>query len=153
IALPILGRHNVINALAASSAALALQVPMTKIASGLAKMQAAKHRLHVCTGINQARIIDDAYNANPLAVKAALDILAQYSGEKVWVFFDMRELGDLAKQSHEEVGLVAKKLGIDRIFAVGEWSRVTTDAFGNGAQHFADKASLIAALKPLLHEN
>jgi len=153
IVLPILGRHNIINALAASSAAIALNVPLPAIASGLAKMKAAKHRLHVCTGIKQAKIIDDAYNANPVAVKAALDILAHYPGEKVWVFFDMRELGDLSKAAHLEVGKIARERGVNRIFAVGEWSRLTVEAFGAGAEHFADKASLIAALKPLLHEN
>jgi UDP-N-acetylmuramoyl-tripeptide--D-alanyl-D-alanine ligase len=153
IQLPILGRHNVINALAAASAAIALDVPLPLIAQGLAKMQPAKHRLHMFTGLNQARIIDDAYNANPLAVHAALDILASYPGEKVWVFFDMRELGDLANAAHEEVGLAAQEKGIDRIFAVGELSPITVAAFGEGAMHFADKASLIAALKPLLHKD
>ena len=91
IQLPILGRHNVINALAAASAATALDVPLEKIAQGLAHMQPAKHRLHVCKGIHQATIIDDAYNANPVAVKAALDILSHHTGEKVWVFFDIKD--------------------------------------------------------------
>jgi UDP-N-acetylmuramoyl-tripeptide--D-alanyl-D-alanine ligase len=153
IQLPILGRHNVINALAAASAAIALNVPLESIAQGLAHMQPAKHRLHVCKGINEATIIDDAYNANPLAVKAALDILAEHPGEKVWVFFDMKELGTLAQEAHQEVGKIAREKGIDKIFAIGELSRLTVQAFGEGAQHFADKTSLINALKPQLHKN
>ncbi len=153
IQLPILGRHNVINALAAASAAVALDVPLSQIAEGLAHMQPAKHRLHVIKGINEAVIIDDAYNANPLAVKAAIDILAGYPGEKVWVFFDMKELGDLAQDAHQEVGRLAREKGIDKLFAVGELSALTTQAFGEGAQHFANKTSLIAALKPQLHKN
>ncbi len=153
IQLPILGRHNVINALAAASAAVALDVPLALIAEGLAHMQPAKHRLHVCKGINGATIIDDAYNANPLAVKAALDILADYPGEKVWVFFDMKELGALAHDAHQEVGMLAREKGINRIFALGEHARITVDAFGEGGQHFTHKADLITALKPLLHKN
>jgi UDP-N-acetylmuramoyl-tripeptide--D-alanyl-D-alanine ligase len=153
IQLPILGKHNVVNALAAASAAIALDISLPQIAEGLLKMQSAKHRLHVCQGFHQARIIDDAYNANPVAVKAAIDILASYPGEKVWVFSDMRELGQLAKDAHEEVGLFAKEKGIQRIFAVGEFSAMTVAAFGEGAQHFPDKPSLIAALKPLMHKD
>ncbi|MGA2655667.1 MAG: UDP-N-acetylmuramoyl-tripeptide--D-alanyl-D-alanine ligase, partial [Gammaproteobacteria bacterium] len=153
IQLPILGRHNVINALAAASAAIALDIPLPLIAEGLAHMQPAKHRLHVCKGINGATIIDDAYNANPLAVKAALDILAGYQGEKVWVFFDMKELGKLAHEAHQEVGQIAREKGINRIFAVGEHARITVNAFGEGAQFFANKADLIHALKPQLHKN
>ncbi len=153
IQLPILGRHNVANALAGASAAVALKVPLDKIAHGLAHMQSAKHRLHVCRGYNQALIIDDAYNANPLAVKAALDILAEHPGEKVWVFFDMKELGNLAIEAHQEVGRFAKQKGVSRIFALGELSQLTVEAFGEGAEHFANKKALIDALKPQLHQN
>lgn len=153
IQLPILGRHNVINALAAASAAVALDIPLEIIADGLAHMQPAKHRLHVCQGVNGATIIDDAYNANPLAVKAALDILSGYPGEKVWVFFDMKELGALSHEAHQEVGQIAREKGIKRIFAVGEHARVTVNAFGDGAQFFANKADLIKALKPQLNKN
>jgi UDP-N-acetylmuramoyl-tripeptide--D-alanyl-D-alanine ligase len=153
IQLPILGRHNVINALAAASAAIALNIPLDLIAQGLAHMQPAKHRLHVCKGINGATIIDDAYNANPLAVKAALDILADYPGEKVWVFFDMKELGALAHEEHAAVGRKARENGVARIFALGEHAKITVDAFGDGAEHFVNKADLINALKPHLHKN
>lgn len=153
IKLPILGLHNVTNALAAASAAIALNIPLATIAQGLAQMQPAKHRLHICEGINHAKIIDDAYNANPLAVKAALDILANEGGEKVWVFFDMKELGDLAIPAHQEVGTLAREKGIQHIFAVGELSRHTVQAFGEGALHFDNKASLVAHLKPLMHQN
>lgn len=153
IELPILGRHNIINALAAASAAVALKIPLPAIAQGLAHMTPAKHRLHICEGWQHAKIIDDAYNANPLAVDAALDILANHAGEKVWVFFDMKELGALANSAHENAGFAAREKGIDRIFAVGELSKLTVAAFGEGAQHFADKDSLIAALKPIMHQD
>lgn len=150
IQLPLLGRHNIYNALAASAAAYAMGVPLRAIKQGLENMQPAAHRLQVLTGRQGVHIIDDSYNANPLAVKAALEILSRASGERVWVFFDMRELGHMAEDAHRQVGAYAKKLGIQRLFALGELSRLTVEAFGEGAMHFADQTQLLDALQGIL---
>ena len=153
IELPLLGRHNIYNALAASTAAYALGVPLRAIKQGLEHMQPAAHRLQTLTGRQGVHIIDDCYNANPTAVKAALEILSRAKGERVWVFFDMRELGNMSEEAHRQVGLYAKKLGIQRLFAVGELSRLTVESFGEGAAHFADQTELLTALQEILHPN
>ncbi len=149
----LLGRHNVYNAAAAAALAIVVGVPVNFIKAGIARTVPTGRRMNVLTGHNQATLIDDCYNAGPLSVSAALDILATYPGEKVWVFGDMKELGDEADLHHRQVGEKARELGIDHIFAVGEKSKLTLSAFGEGARHFDDKESLALALRPLMHDN
>ena len=153
IHLPLLGRHTVYNALAAAAAALALEVSPLDIARGLAKAQPEARRLVRQTGLSQAAIIDDSYNANPSSVAAAISVLAQCRGERVLVLGDMLELGDQSAHYHREVGQLAKAMGIDHLFVLGPASVETAQAFGSGARHFDDSSALIAAVKPLLHAN
>ncbi len=96
-------------------------------------------------------MIDDTYNANPLSVKAALDILAQQSGEKVLVLGDMKELGANAAQYHHELGADAQRLGINQLYTFGDLAAHAAQAFGPNAQHFSDQMALAAALQPTLH--
>ena len=92
------------------------------------------------------RIIDDSYNANPLSMCAAVDILAGFSGRTVLVLGDMGELGEWAEQGHREVGAYAVGK-VDSLYAVGPLMAHAVAAFGVGAKHFADQASLIDALR------
>lgn len=153
IHLPLLGRHNVYNALAAAAAALVLEVSPLDIVRGLAKAQPEARRLVRQTGLAQAAIIDDSYNANPSSVAAAISVLAHCHGERVLVLGDMLELGDHSAHYHREVGQLAKAMGIDQLFVLGSASVETAQAFGPGARHFEDSSALIAAVKPLLHAN
>jgi UDP-N-acetylmuramoyl-tripeptide--D-alanyl-D-alanine ligase len=79
-------------------------------------------------------------------VHAGIDVLAQLSGRKWLVFGQMGELGSFAEEAHREIGTYAREHGIERLFAVGELARLTTDVFGAGAQWFADVAELSKAL-------
>lgn len=151
IELPVLGNHNVINALAAIAAAYAVGANKQAIENGLANFQPVNKRLIRYQGQLGARIIDDTYNANPLSVKAALEILAHGVGEKIFVFGDMGELGSEEEKYHVEVGQHARKLGIDKLYACGKLSKLSADAFGENAFHYNDQAALIAALKKILH--
>jgi UDP-N-acetylmuramoyl-tripeptide--D-alanyl-D-alanine ligase len=153
IHLPLLGRHNVTNALAAAAAALALNISLIDIERGLAKAQPEARRLVRQTGLAQAAIIDDSYNANPSSVAAAISVLAHCRGERVLVLGDMLELGDQSAHYHREVGQLAKAMGIDHLFVLGPASVETAQAFGSGARHFEDSSALIAAVRPLLHAN
>ncbi len=153
VQLKLLGRHNIYNALAATAAGVAAGLPLSDICAGLETMQPVDKRLKVYSGINQSTLIDDCYNASPTSIKAALEVLSQYQGERLWVFGDMAELADYADQCHREVGEAAKALGIDYVFAVGEKARITLKAFGEGGQHFTSKDALVAALTPKLHKN
>lgn len=146
IALPLAGRHNVANALAAAAIALALDVPLATIERGLESAPAVKGRLvrHAMPG--GWTLIDDSYNANPASTAAAIATLVEAPEEAWLVLGDMRELGPQARELHAQIGALAKKSGIAWLYTVGELSRAAAAAFGEGAQHFADQESLTHAL-------
>ncbi len=148
IQLNLLGEHNVANALAAAAAAHALGVSLVGIKAGLESLQPVKGRAAAQLASNGARVIDDTYNANPISMCAAVDILAGFSGRTVLVLGDMGELGEWAEQGHRDVGAYAADK-IDALNAVGPLMAHAVAAFGPQGQHFADQASLIAAV---LHE-
>lgn len=148
--LPLLGKHNVANATAAACIAYALSLSPQHVQTGIRTVVPVDNRLNTYTGHQGAHIINDSYNANPVAFKAAIAILADQPGKRILVSGDMKELGEQAKQYHEELGLEAKKQGIEFMYAYGELSQFTAQAFGENAQHFLDQDTLIAALKPLL---
>ncbi|MCC6207757.1 MAG: UDP-N-acetylmuramoyl-tripeptide--D-alanyl-D-alanine ligase [Gammaproteobacteria bacterium] len=149
VELSLSGRHNVMNALAAAAAAHAAGLGVADIAFGLESMRAVERRLQLRRGIHGARVIDDTYNANPGSVKAALEVLAVggADGEKILVLGDMGELGNAGQALHEQVGRQARAIGVSRVYAVGELARTVAGAFGKGAGHYPDQATLIAALQ------
>jgi len=151
VELPLPGRHNVANALAAASLALALDVPLAKIAEGLSTMEPVAGRLTRHQLGNGAVLIDDSYNANPGSLNAAIDTLAAAGGEKWLVLGDMRELGGDAAALHAEAGRRAKAAGIARLFALGPLSAAAAEAFGVGAAHFGTHEALAEALRRELH--
>ena len=140
------GLHNVRNALAATAAAVALDVPLADIARGLAHYAGYKGRLQKRLGIHGATLIDDTYNANPESVHAAIDVLARIPGERVLVLGDMGELGEHAGPAHRELGDHARAVGIAKVYTLGQSSALTTEAFGAGATHYADIEALVAGV-------
>ncbi|MNF31338.1 UDP-N-acetylmuramoyl-tripeptide--D-alanyl-D-alanine ligase [compost metagenome] len=146
IQLNLLGEHNVANALAASAAAHALNVPLVDIKNGLENLQPVKGRAVAQLASNGVRVIDDSYNANPASMCAAVDILAGFSGRTLLVLGDMAELGAWAEQAHREVGSYAAGK-VAALYAVGPLMAHAVAAFGADGRHFADQASLIEALR------
>jgi UDP-N-acetylmuramoyl-tripeptide--D-alanyl-D-alanine ligase len=142
-----LGQHNVINALAAAAAASALEFSAAEIAEGLKAFQPVTGRLTYRRGKQAVSILDDTYNANPDSMRAALAVLSEYTQDKLFVMGDMLELGAHARAWHREIGVEAKKLGIGRLFAVGDLSVAAVEAFGAGAMWYASKEALITALQ------
>lgn len=151
ITLPLLGKHNAMNALAAAAAALAAGVSLTDIKAGLEAVTPASGRMQVHTASNGLTIIDDTYNANPLSLQAAVDTLAAFEGKKIVVLGDMKELGDNAAALHHSAGENMREAGIDYLFTLGQLTEHTSQAFGEKAQHFNEASSLISALKPHLN--
>jgi UDP-N-acetylmuramoyl-tripeptide--D-alanyl-D-alanine ligase len=145
VQLNLLGNHNVANALASAAAASALGVPLVSIKAGLENVQPVKGRAVAQLATNGARVIDDTYNANPTSMCAAIDILAAFEGRTVLVLGDIGELGEWAEQGHRDVGAYAAGK-VDALYAVGPNMAHAVAAFGAQGQHFADQASLIAAV-------
>lgn len=141
------GLHNVRNALAATAAAVALKVPPAVIAAGLEKFSGVAGRLQRRPALGGAMVIDDSYNANPMSLRAAIQVLTQAKGKKILVLGDMGELGIEAPKMHAEMGAEARELGVDKMYALGELSSYAVKEFGAGAQHFQSIEELLAALK------
>jgi len=145
------GRHNVMNALAATAAGLALDIALENIVSGLAAVRPVGGRWRARPGIHGAQLIDDTYNANPASLQVALDLLSKAEAETWLVLGDMGELGEEGKQLHRRVGEEARQAHVQKLFALGELAAKAAEAFGDGAETFADMDALNARLKELVH--
>lgn len=153
VTLPLLGIHNSINALAATAATLALGIDLAIIKQGLEQVKPAPGRMQRYFLPSGTQLINDTYNANPFSLQAAIHTLAAFSGTKIIVLGDMKELGSNARQFHHTAGENIRTAGIDYLFTVGHLSAATTAAFGKNARHFTDHQELIAALQPHLTQN
>ena len=149
--LPAPGLHNVSNALAAASAALALNVLLENIATGLSNFAGVKGRLQTKQGFAGAKVIDDTYNANPMSMKAAIDVLKASVGQRIFVMGDMAELGADAASMHAEIGAYAKTAGIEKFYALGELTKNAVTSFGANAMHFETIEALAESLKNMMN--
>lgn len=119
---PLPGKHNVYNALAAIAVGITAHLEPVKIEQGLARANFSKMRTENIWLNNNCCIINDAYNANPTSMKYALGVLEEWDKEfaKVAVLGDMFELGGAAEEGHLEVGRFLAGLNIDYLITVGE---------------------------------
>ena len=144
LALP--GRHNVMNALAAGAAALALGEPLDAIRGGLEAMRPVPGRLCVRSLESGSVLIDDTYNANPGSLRAALDVLAARQGERWLVLGDMAELGGGGRSLHREAGRLARERGVARLYGVGRLAAEAVAAFGSGGRRHPSRGALVDEL-------
>ena len=147
--LPLLGRQNVANALAAAAAAQAVGTSVEDIVAGLARATPVRGRLRAVPGRGGATIIDDSYNANPGSVRAAIDHLAALEGRRILVLGNMAELGPTGPALHEEIGEYARGR-CDMLLAIGDLASEAAKAFGAEGRSVADIEAARAALDPLL---
>ncbi|MCL6447685.1 MAG: UDP-N-acetylmuramoyl-tripeptide--D-alanyl-D-alanine ligase [Armatimonadetes bacterium] len=124
VRLPLPGQHNVLNALAAVGVGRALGLSFAQIGRGLEQVSLSGMRVEI-TDREGITVINDAYNANPSSMRAALDVLARVAGprRKIAVLGDMLELGALAAAGHHQVGEAVKTSGVDYLVTVGELAR------------------------------
>lgn len=152
--IPVLGQHNVLNALAAILAAKELNIDNESIHKGLEAIRLTNMRMEMVEGINGQKIINDAYNASPTSVKAAIELIEGLSGfrNKILVLGDMLELGASEKDFHLRIGELIAVDQIDKVFTYGPLA----DYIAKGArktfaaenvQSFQDKQQLIEALQ------
>lgn len=128
---------NICAMLAAAAVGVIYQASAEDIAAGLANLQSEKHRMNVLEGKNGSVIIDDCYNANPLSVKAALNVLKNLSGRKIAVLGEMREIGKITDESHRLLGAYAREVA-DVTVSVGALAK----KYGFKT-HFANKQKAI----------
>lgn len=122
VEIPLPGAHMVYNALAAATVGKCLGLTKEQIRAGIAGVQSVGGRSNVMS-LRECTVIDDCYNANPVSMKAAIDLLATAIGRKVAVLGDMFELGDTECELHGEVGAYAAEKGIDVIICTGTLSK------------------------------
>ncbi len=151
IALSMPGRHNLGNALAAASMALAVGASLQQIRDGLDAAQPVAGRLVNHRLRSGVLLIDDSYNANPGSLDAAIESLATSTstkdGDEAWlVLGDMRELGADEVALHLRAGQHAKGAGIAHLYALGPLSAAAAAGFGDGARHFNTHGELAKAL-------
>ncbi|CAM3792125.1 MULTISPECIES: UDP-N-acetylmuramoyl-tripeptide--D-alanyl-D-alanine ligase [Rahnella] len=152
VSLPVPGRHNIANALAAAALALSVGASPENVRAGLATLQSVKGRLFPIALSEGKTLLDDSYNANVGSMTAAAQVLAEMPGYRVMAVGDMAELGAESESCHRQVGEAIRDAGIDKVFSIGHDSRIISDASGCG-EHLEDKAALTARLTSLLSEH
>ncbi len=124
VTLSVPGRHNVYNALAAAAIALELGVAPDTIAEGLADVRLTEMRMQVFETASGITVINDAYNANPVSMRAAIETLLDMRAQtrRVAVLGDMAELGSLTELAHFQIGEFVGRRGVDVVVTVGSRS-------------------------------
>jgi len=160
VRLRLVGEHHVSNALAAATAAILAGRPPALVAERLEADAASPHRMAVTERPDGVTVIDDAYNANPESMKAALRTLAVMAGRErrsVAVLGEMRELGDAATAAHLELGTLVVRLNIDQLIVVGQGAYQIHDraqqegSWGEESVFAADLDAARAALDEHVH--
>lgn len=154
--LPMLGRHNIYNALAAIATGFAMGMTAAEVMKGLRGLETTKMRFERVAH-PKYEIINDAYNASPMSMKAAIETLSGMAkGRKVAVLGDMLELGDISEKAHREVGREVAEHGFSALVTYGEMGKMIASGAkeaGLSNVHAADSHERAAAfLKDILQE-
>ncbi|KAA6449111.1 UDP-N-acetylmuramoyl-tripeptide--D-alanyl-D-alanine ligase [Bacillus atrophaeus] len=151
--IPVLGKHNVLNAIAAFAAGIQFGITLENAAKGLSGLKVTGMRLELLKSESGISIINDAYNASPTSMKAAIELIESMEGygKKMLVLGDMLELGDLEQEFHTECGAVINPAAIDYVFTYGKLGAfIAAGAHRHFDQervsHFSDKTKLLQAV-------
>ena len=149
--LNMVGEHNVLNALLGIQIGLDLGLTFEEMEKGLENFKATSMRLEFIKNDNFT-IINDSYNANPDSMKAALNVLKNYSGKrKIAILGTMGELGSHAEDAHREVGTFANDRA-DVLLTTGDFKECYKEGFGSGTFVYDTKEDLIAGLKAMMKD-
>ena len=152
------GLHNVHNACAAAAVGLAAGLSLEVIVEALGAAEPESGRQEMLTAREGFTIVNDAYNANPDSMRAALNTFAamHVTGSRIAVLGDMGELGDFGPAGHREMGALAAALGIDRLVSVGDLGSLIAEAAEEGGMpedrvfRTADAAGALEVVKGLV---
>lgn len=150
---PIPGAHNIYNACAAACVGHVLGLTNQEICAGIALARTIAGRTNLIEA-GGVVIIDDCYNANPVSMRASLDVLSLAEGRKIAVLGDMGELGENERELHRKVGEYAAEKQIDMLFCTGELSKELVKAASAGceAMHFSTREQLTETLIGFVRE-
>lgn len=147
---PLPGQHMVVNALAAACVGYILGMSTEVILKGMVSVEATGGRSNIMRLENKT-IIDDCYNANPVSMKSAIDLLMMAQGDKCVILGDMFELGEEEPALHREVGMYAAMARIERLIFIGNMSKEMYEGamkLRATAEYFPDKEAFFAAYTP-----
>ncbi|HCH03077.1 MAG TPA: UDP-N-acetylmuramoyl-tripeptide--D-alanyl-D-alanine ligase [Vibrio sp.] len=153
VSLPMIGKHNISNALAAAAMAIQAGATLDEVVSGLQVPSHVKGRVEAIDLTEQVRVIDDSYNASVPAMKAAADLLANYQGTRWLILGYMAELGDQSQALHREVGEHAAQYNFDYVLTFGEDTAIIsqlcqqTDDSSTCGKHFTTHSDMIDFIK------
>lgn len=125
--IPMPGQHMVYNALAAAAVGMVHGLTSEQIRRGIESLEPISGRFRMIE-TDHFLIVDDCYNANPVSMKASLDVLKDALGRKVAILGDMGELGEQEKELHAKVGDHAGRCGLDLLICAGSLSRYMAEA-------------------------
>jgi len=150
--LGVMGEHNAHNALAAVSLATLTGVEFRTAVANLEGFSGVKGRLQMLPGPVHSRLIDDSYNANPDSLEAGIKVLCSLQGCPWLALGDMAELGSEAVEIHRQAGRLARELGVEKLFGLGEMSCVASDEFGDSGYCFERIEEMAEAILPQIHQ-
>jgi UDP-N-acetylmuramoyl-tripeptide--D-alanyl-D-alanine ligase len=162
VSLQFSGEHYVSNALAAAAIGLAVGASLEQVAHGLQGAEpVSRWRMEIRVAPGGYTVVNDAYNANPESMRAALKTLAAMAaGRRTWaVLGEMRELGAASVEEHDAIGRLAVRLDISRLLCVGEGTRVmhlgasNEGSWGDESMHVPDVDAAIALLRMQLERD
>ena len=154
--LPILGIHNMKNAAIAIAVGHELGLSYNVIQNNIKNVKLTGMRMERHETENHITVINDAYNASPTSMKAAIDTLSNMEGRKLLVLGDVLELGDNSKQMHEEVGNYLHDKDVNQLFTFGKEAAFIHSAgkqFVGEAYHYEDKNKLISHITDIVQPN
>ena len=157
IKVPVPGKHMVSNALAAVAAGLDMGMTPEKIKAGISKFEAIGGHSSIYES-DMFTIMDDCYNANPVSMKAGIDVLSDVAGRKVAIIGDMFELGTEEKEMHYDIGKYAAIKEIDCIICIGKLAKQYADGAkdagkAEGVYYFEDRDSAIKEIPSILQKS
>lgn len=155
VQIPVPGMHMVMNAMAACGVGLYMGLSLEQIKAGIESLEPVRGRTNIIYGDNYT-VIDDCYNANPVSMKASIDVLMDAIGRKVCILGDMFELGSEEERLHEQVGQYAADKDLDLLITIGSLSRHISKAASMNKKcqcvHFENKAQAFEMLPKLLEK-